>query len=306
MVFSAGSVLKRWKKNWFVLYKDGNLKYFESPDSHIAEECIKLKTDCVRIENGTAVSCIQFVCCVIFLKSCSISAPTHAHSSALCQSDRAKIVMTATKMALRKETKKQTKQKTGQSPNQYRHFCLIVNWMWYFLKLISTFRTVGYWRRPAWRSQPREHAGAAAERQTHCCVRGNAWWHEVSRHFAFSGCGQKIKKNKMGYQWIGSWCNWAKTHTMIKQHRKTCVGRKTVNVVIFRAVCVCVCFWTNWTFSARFSAWQFALEDARLLNAASRAPPGVNPQHYGSHPPAYGGFTLFNFPRTCWTRIRNC
>ena len=53
--------MRRWKKNWVVLYKDGNLKYFESPDSHVAEECIRLKVDCIRIENGTAVGTLVLI-----------------------------------------------------------------------------------------------------------------------------------------------------------------------------------------------------------------------------------------------------
>ena len=44
-----------------VLYKDGNLKYFESPDSHVADECIRLKVDCIRIENGTAVGTLVLI-----------------------------------------------------------------------------------------------------------------------------------------------------------------------------------------------------------------------------------------------------
>ncbi|XP_060595142.1 pleckstrin homology domain-containing family B member 2-like [Ruditapes philippinarum] len=45
------TVLHRWKKNWFVLYRSGELAYFESQDKHEAEErfivcavCLGIKT----------------------------------------------------------------------------------------------------------------------------------------------------------------------------------------------------------------------------------------------------------------------
>lgn len=50
------SVLRRWKKNWFVLYTDGVLKFFESPDSHVAEEAYVIPAKCLFIKTGTQVS----------------------------------------------------------------------------------------------------------------------------------------------------------------------------------------------------------------------------------------------------------
>lgn len=49
------SVLKRWKKNWFVLYRDGLLRYFESPDAPRAEEVYVVRSVCARIKTGPEV-----------------------------------------------------------------------------------------------------------------------------------------------------------------------------------------------------------------------------------------------------------
>ncbi|ELT88062.1 hypothetical protein CAPTEDRAFT_223114 [Capitella teleta] len=49
------SILRRWKKNWVVLYQDGSLKYFESPDSHTAEDAERM-TSCQQILTGTSVN----------------------------------------------------------------------------------------------------------------------------------------------------------------------------------------------------------------------------------------------------------
>lgn len=49
------SVLRRWKRNWLVLYHDGSLKYFVSTDSHTAEEATRLPTRCRAIYEGMQV-----------------------------------------------------------------------------------------------------------------------------------------------------------------------------------------------------------------------------------------------------------
>lgn len=55
VVTFQGSILRRWKKNWVVLYQDGSLKYFESPDSHTAEDAERM-TSCQQILTGTSVN----------------------------------------------------------------------------------------------------------------------------------------------------------------------------------------------------------------------------------------------------------
>jgi len=55
VIFFAGSVLRRWKKNWFVLYTDGILKYFESPDSHVAEEAVVIPVKLLTLKTAHQV-----------------------------------------------------------------------------------------------------------------------------------------------------------------------------------------------------------------------------------------------------------
>lgn len=52
----AGSILKRWKSKWFVLYKDGILRFFESPDRHVSDEVFNISRDCLSIRRAQFVS----------------------------------------------------------------------------------------------------------------------------------------------------------------------------------------------------------------------------------------------------------
>jgi len=55
-IYFEGSVLRRWKKNWFVLYTDGVLKYFDSPDSHVAEEAFLIPTKLLGLKTAHQVT----------------------------------------------------------------------------------------------------------------------------------------------------------------------------------------------------------------------------------------------------------
>ncbi|XP_053403578.1 pleckstrin homology domain-containing family B member 2-like [Mercenaria mercenaria] len=65
------TVLHRWKKNWFVLYRSGELAYFESQDKHQAEgrfivcaSCIGIKTsgDCeFSAPEGYGKQCLLYL-----------------------------------------------------------------------------------------------------------------------------------------------------------------------------------------------------------------------------------------------------
>ncbi|WAR00431.1 PKHB2-like protein [Mya arenaria] len=46
------SVVHRWKRCWFVLYRDGNLTRFESPDSRHPEKSLILRAVCVGLRTG--------------------------------------------------------------------------------------------------------------------------------------------------------------------------------------------------------------------------------------------------------------
>lgn len=53
------TVLRRWKKNWFVLYRDGVLRYFESQESPRAEEVFVVRSCCACIKTGSEVQPVQ-------------------------------------------------------------------------------------------------------------------------------------------------------------------------------------------------------------------------------------------------------
>lgn len=50
------SVLRRWKRNWFVLYTDGMLKYFDSPNDYVAKEAELIPTKLRHIKIGKEVT----------------------------------------------------------------------------------------------------------------------------------------------------------------------------------------------------------------------------------------------------------
>lgn len=54
-LWRQSSILKRWKKEWFVLYQNGDLRYFENPDSHEPEARIVVPAVCKYITTGTSV-----------------------------------------------------------------------------------------------------------------------------------------------------------------------------------------------------------------------------------------------------------
>ncbi|PRD34761.1 UNVERIFIED_CONTAM: Pleckstrin homology domain-containing family B member 2 [Trichonephila clavipes] len=49
------SILKKWKKNWVELYRDGHLKYYENECSPNAEDIIFMPTECLAIKAGLQV-----------------------------------------------------------------------------------------------------------------------------------------------------------------------------------------------------------------------------------------------------------
>ncbi|KAI8772474.1 pleckstriny domain-containing family B member 2 [Biomphalaria glabrata] len=51
-LYRQSSVLHRWKKNWFVLDRLGDLRYFENPDTPRAEERIVVRAAVLQIKSG--------------------------------------------------------------------------------------------------------------------------------------------------------------------------------------------------------------------------------------------------------------
>ncbi|XP_041054596.1 si:ch211-176g13.7 [Carcharodon carcharias] len=55
--FGRGSILRRWKKNWFDLWLDGILVYYEDENRRQLEDSIHLKINCISIKAG--YECIE-------------------------------------------------------------------------------------------------------------------------------------------------------------------------------------------------------------------------------------------------------
>ncbi|GBM26177.1 Pleckstrin y domain-containing family B member 2 [Araneus ventricosus] len=53
------SILKKWKKSWVELYRDGHLKYYENECSPNAEDIIFMPTECLAVKAGLQVEGVQ-------------------------------------------------------------------------------------------------------------------------------------------------------------------------------------------------------------------------------------------------------
>ncbi|CAL1273672.1 unnamed protein product [Larinioides sclopetarius] len=56
---STASILKKWKKSWVELYRDGHLKYYENECSPNAEDIIFMPTECLAVKAGLQVEGVQ-------------------------------------------------------------------------------------------------------------------------------------------------------------------------------------------------------------------------------------------------------
>ena len=52
--FIAGTILRRWKKNWFDLYSDGRLVFYNDQQRRDLEDDIHMKIDCINIRSSSA------------------------------------------------------------------------------------------------------------------------------------------------------------------------------------------------------------------------------------------------------------
>ncbi|KAL7990725.1 hypothetical protein Chor_014155 [Crotalus horridus] len=48
----SGTILRRWKKNWFDLWSDGYLLFYDNQHRHDLEDRIHMKIDCINIRGG--------------------------------------------------------------------------------------------------------------------------------------------------------------------------------------------------------------------------------------------------------------
>lgn len=58
-LYRQSTVLKKWKKNWVELYRDGHLKYYENECSPNAEDIIFMPTECLTVKVGLQVEAVQ-------------------------------------------------------------------------------------------------------------------------------------------------------------------------------------------------------------------------------------------------------
>uniref|UniRef100_A0A8C6XC48 Pleckstrin homology domain containing B2 n=1 Tax=Naja naja TaxID=35670 RepID=A0A8C6XC48_NAJNA len=49
---SLGTILRRWKKNWFDLWSDGHLLFYDNQHRHDLEDKVHMKIDCINIRGG--------------------------------------------------------------------------------------------------------------------------------------------------------------------------------------------------------------------------------------------------------------
>uniref|UniRef100_A0A3B1JLM3 Pleckstrin homology domain containing, family B (evectins) member 2 n=1 Tax=Astyanax mexicanus TaxID=7994 RepID=A0A3B1JLM3_ASTMX len=49
-----GTILRRWKKNWFDLWSDGRLTFYDDQQRRDMEDEIHMKVDCINIRNASA------------------------------------------------------------------------------------------------------------------------------------------------------------------------------------------------------------------------------------------------------------
>ncbi|XP_022379979.1 pleckstrin homology domain-containing family B member 2 isoform X3 [Enhydra lutris kenyoni] len=53
------TILKRWKKNWFDLWSDGHLIYYDDPTRQSVEDKVHMPVDCINIRTGHECRDIQ-------------------------------------------------------------------------------------------------------------------------------------------------------------------------------------------------------------------------------------------------------
>ncbi|XP_025080109.1 pleckstrin homology domain-containing family B member 2-like [Pomacea canaliculata] len=82
-LYRQSSVLRRWKKNWFVLYRDGVLRYFESPESPRAEEVFVIRSVCKCIKTGDEISPVTPPDGISSAKACMLELKMHDGSNLL-------------------------------------------------------------------------------------------------------------------------------------------------------------------------------------------------------------------------------
>lgn len=50
----SGTILRRWKRNWFDLWADGRLVFYDDQQRRDMEDDIHMRVDCINIRSSTA------------------------------------------------------------------------------------------------------------------------------------------------------------------------------------------------------------------------------------------------------------
>lgn len=53
-IFIKGTILRRWKRNWFDLWADGRLVFYNDQQRRDMEDDIHMRVDCINIRNSAA------------------------------------------------------------------------------------------------------------------------------------------------------------------------------------------------------------------------------------------------------------
>ncbi|XP_030647448.1 pleckstrin homology domain-containing family B member 2 [Chanos chanos] len=53
-LYRQSTILRRWKRNWFVLWSDGSLMFYNDQQCRDMEDKIHMKVDCINIRTATA------------------------------------------------------------------------------------------------------------------------------------------------------------------------------------------------------------------------------------------------------------
>lgn len=52
--YMEGTILRRWKRNWFDLWADGRLVFYNDKQRRDMEDDIHMRVDCINIRNSSA------------------------------------------------------------------------------------------------------------------------------------------------------------------------------------------------------------------------------------------------------------
>lgn len=69
IIVNLGTILRRWKKNWFDLWSDGRLIFYDDQQRRDMEDEIHMKVDCINIRDANACRGRNLV----FMPFCSFS-----------------------------------------------------------------------------------------------------------------------------------------------------------------------------------------------------------------------------------------